>query len=513
MKKFRLLVILFLSLSVMGLSACGMESTQQAPLTFSLLYNESAAAPFQEDWLVLQEYERRKNVTFDVTLGDDADYMSTVTKVFHTGEIPDIILKVWPEQIEDYAIDGLLLPVSDYMDQMPHFSAYIAEHGLEKELDKLRLSNGKFYILPGYQRQIQVQQWIYRRDLFEQHGLGVPATYDELFDALVILKAEYPDSTPITAIWGGAHLMAMMGAGYEIPAGWNGVRGYNEHANRWEYAPATDNYKAMHQFLNRCTEAGILDPASFTQTDEEFYAKLLDGRGFVTVTWITSGFSNWNATLAENGQEGGEWAPLPVPESTIGVSALPAVDPFRKGLVISAAAAEQPDFEELLAFVDWAVYSEEGRTLTAWGVEGITFENTADGKVFVEEIKTPKNPTGTIDMTAEYGLNTVFDLAENEEYEDYKKPEEIVTFLDRSLAANETLPMDPALLLDENAIETTRVIEENLWSYMNETSMAFITGEIDIDTQWDTYLQELEDRGYLSLEEIWNTAWQEQAEN
>lgn len=513
MKKTRLIFLLFLSLSLLILPACATEPTQQAPLTFSLLYNENAATPFQEDWLILQEYEQRKNVTFDVTLGDDADYLSSVTKVFQTGEIPDIILKVWPEQIEDYAIDGLLLPTSDYADQMPYFNAYIEEHGLEAELDKLRLPNGKFYILPGYQRQIQVQQWIYRRDLFEQHGLGVPATYDELFDDLMVLKDEYPDSTPMTAIWGGAHLMAMMGAGYEIPAGWNGVRGYNEQTDRWEFAPATDNYKAMHQFLNRCYEAGILDPDSFTQPDEEFYNKLLEGRGLVTVTWITSGFSNWNATLAENGQVGGEWAPLPVPESTIGVTALPAVDPFRKGLVISAAAAEKPYFEELLAFVDWAVYSKAGRTLTAWGVEGTTFENTADGKKFVDEIKTPKNPNGTIDMTAEYGLNTLFNLVENEEYEDDKKPEEIVAFLERSLAAHETAPMDPPLLLDENAIESTRAIEENLWTYMNDTSMAFITGEIDIDTGWDAYLQELEDRGYLTLEEIWNSAWQEQAGN
>ena len=69
---------------------------------------------------------------------------------------------------------------------MPNFMAYIKQHNLQGELDKLRLKNGKYYILPGYQRTIQVQQWIYRRDLFEKHGLKAPTTYDELFDALVL---------------------------------------------------------------------------------------------------------------------------------------------------------------------------------------------------------------------------------------------------------------------------------------------------------------------------------------
>ena len=508
-KKSALMVLIAVVILIISLAACttAPEPTPNEPFTISMLYNNRADTPFREDWLLLQEYAKRKNVTFDVTLGDDADYMTSVTQTFQTGNIPDIILKVWPEQIEDFAVDGLLLPISDYQDQMPHFSAYIEEHGLEAELDKLRLANGKFYILPGYQREIQVQQWIYRRDLFEKHDLGTPSTYDELFEALEILKAEYPDSTPITAIWGGAHLMAMMGAGYEIPAGWNGVRSYNEQTGLWEYAPATDNYRAMHQFLNNCYEAGILDPESFTQSDDDFYSKLLDGRGFVTVTWISSGFSNWNTTLQENGQEGGEWAPLPVPESTIGTAALPGVNPFRKGLVISAAAAEKPYFDDLLAFVDWAVYSEEGQTLTAWGVEGLTYQVKDGKKVFVPEIYTPKNPEGTIDMTAEYGLNNIFDLPENEEYEDYKKPEEIVAFLDRSLADNETAPLDPPLVLNENEIESAQVIEENLWTYMTETTQAFITGEIDIETGWETYLLELEDRGVLTLEEIWNSAW------
>lgn len=501
---------LLLVLICISVSSCIPKTTEAEPVVFSVLYNERATNPFQEDWLILEEYKSRQNVVLNVRSGDDATYNEILRRTLESGNIPDIVLKVWPNDINSYAVNGTLLPFSDYENLMPNFMAYIEENHLESALDQLRLDNGKYYILPGYQREIQVQQWIYRRDVFEQHDLGIPQTYDELFDALVYLKEIYPDSTPITAGWGGAHLFAMMGAGYEIPAGWAGTRSYNFEDDSWQFSPATENYRALYRFLNRCYAAGILDPEIFMQTDEDFMGKLVDGRALVTVTWITSGFDSWNARLRENGVPNGEWTPLPVPESTIGISALPPVDTFRKGLVVPARVITEPYFEDLLTFLDWAVYSEEGMTLTTWGVEGITFENTANGKVFLPSIRMPNNPDGTIDIETAYGLNTLFNLNENVAFEDYKKPSEIVAFLDTSLSARDAAEMSPQLSLNPNDVETISIIEEIILPYVAESGRAFITGELSIDDDWDDYILELERKGYETIENIWNSAWSEE---
>jgi len=487
-------------------------SSVTEPVVLSVLYNEREATPFQEDWLILEEYAKRRNVTLDVRLGDDADYEAAVIRTLESGNIPDIVLKVWPDLIESYASTGTLLAFSDYEYLMPYFTAYIEEQGLDSELDKLRLENDKYYILPGYQRAIQVQQWIYRRDLFEAHGLGVPDSYDDLFASLVLLKGIYPDATPITACWGGAHLLAMMGSGYGVPAGWAGTRHFDPEEDRWLFSPATENYRDLYRFLNRCYQAGILDPAIFTQSDQDYYAKIQDGRALVTATWITSGFDVWNRALQENGFHNGEWAALPVPESTVGMRALPPVDPFRKGLVVPSRVVSEPYFEDLLRFLDWAIYSEEGMTLTTWGVEGITFENTPDGKSFLPQIRTTVNPDGELDMTGDYGLAILFDMNENAEYEDYKKPPSIVEFLERSLEAEETAEMIPQLRLGSNALEAISVISGTIGSYAAEASQDFITGHLGIDADWDNYILALEQRGYLTLEAIWNAAWEQQSD-
>jgi len=505
-----IIAVSFIGILAILLGGCNTSgSPANEPIVFSVLYNDIEEYPFDEDWLILEEYKKQKNIILDVRLGDDSTFDNVLAQTLGSKDLPDIILKCWPENIESYAYDGTLLPFSDYEDLMPYFTAYIEEYGLQDELDKLRLENGKYYILPGYQREIQVQQWIYRRDLFEKHGLNAPKTYDELFDSLLFLKKLYPNTAPITASWNGAHLFAMMGAGYRTSAGWSGIRYYDHEKDLWLFSPATKNYKALYGFLNDCFEAEILDPEIFTQSNTEFINKIEDGRALVTVTWITSGFSHWNEKLKENGISEGKWASLIVPESTIGIRALPPVNRFRKGLVVPASVTSKSYLEDLLMFLDWAVYSDEGMTLSIWGVEGVTFENTSDGKVFLPHIKTPKNPDGTDDIR-ENGLNLLFNLNENIEYEDYKKPIEIVEFLEVSQKAGDAAKISPRLKLDEDENKIIDNINEIIIPYMEESTYKFITGELDIDEDWEEYLLELESMGYKTIEDVWNAAWKKQ---
>jgi len=194
-------------------------------------------------------------------------------------------------------------------------------------------------------------------------------------------------------------------------------------------------------------------------------------------------------------------------ESTNGIRFLPAVNPFRKGLVVPTRVINEPYLEALIKFLDWAVYSEEGMALTSWGVEGITYEKTNTGYAFLPDIQTSKNPEGTINIEKTYGLNLIFDLNENEAYEDYKKPADIVAFLQRSLDNNETAELKPLLVLNPNALEAIRIIDEKLVPYVDETRTAFIKGDLNIDNDWEEYVSQLETRGYLTLQEIWNTSW------
>lgn len=494
-------VKIFVVFAILLVLLTGCKNETDETLSFSVLYNDVEDTPYQSDWEILKKYKELHNVILDIRLGDDENYEEAISLNLNTDSPPDVILKCWPEAIEPYANQGLLVPISDYEHLMPHYTAYIEANNLSDEIEKLRLDNGKYYILPGYQRDIQVQQWIYRADVFELHNLAIPTSYEELYSSLVALKEIYPDSTPITASWGGAHLFSMMGAGYGIPGGWSGVRYYNESEDTWQFAPATTNYREMYQFLNRSYEAGILDPEIFTQSNDDFTEKLVNGKALTTVTWISSGFDIWNEQLVENGIPNGSWEALPVMESTIGLSKLPAVNRFRKGLVISENALDKPYFEDMIEFLDWAIYSQEGLDLTYWGVEGQTYTETVNGKTLDDSV-----------LMNDEGFNMIFNMVENAEFENNKRPYDIAEFLVTSEQNNDTLKLPPTLELSADEIDMVAFIMEDLVQYSNESSTKFITGEFDIESEWDAYITTLEEHGYITLENIWNQAWKRQTD-
>ncbi|MFH2039467.1 MAG: hypothetical protein ABIJ65_08545, partial [Chloroflexota bacterium] len=138
---FRKVLITFVVIFVLLMGCSPQATPRPEPVVFSVLYNERDSTPYKADWLILQEYKKLLNVTLDVRIGDDADYGTAISQAFDSGNIPDIVLKVWPDTVEGYAANGLLLPLSDYEDQMPFFTAYIKAHNLQSELDKLRAEN------------------------------------------------------------------------------------------------------------------------------------------------------------------------------------------------------------------------------------------------------------------------------------------------------------------------------------------------------------------------------------
>ena len=116
----RLISLVFLTLLLTACKVAPLPAKE--PQTFTVLYNQREVNPLQEDWLILDEYKKRQNVELDVKIGNDEDYGTAVAQTFESGNLPDIILKVWPSDIESYAVKGLLLPFSDYEDLMPYFT-------------------------------------------------------------------------------------------------------------------------------------------------------------------------------------------------------------------------------------------------------------------------------------------------------------------------------------------------------------------------------------------------------
>ncbi|WP_309128752.1 extracellular solute-binding protein [Microbacterium sp.] len=171
--------------------SCSYEAPAEKTTVNVLAYNSSAIDPFTDTMV--------SSCTTDmVTLKHDPiDFGGQVTKTTATlaGETGTYdILETYGFVIPGFADDGKLVPLDDLWDK------YAADYGLDQISESMRAGmsyDGKLYAIP---MQAQMYVMAYRTDIFEELGLEVPETFDDMIAAAEEIKAagemEYPIALP-----------------------------------------------------------------------------------------------------------------------------------------------------------------------------------------------------------------------------------------------------------------------------------------------------------------------------
>ena len=118
------------------------ETTSEEPIKITLYYSDNATLPFQEDWLAVKAIEEEFNVDFTFEVIPIADYSTKVSLALNTGtNTPDVILyQNTAGENGSLALNGALVPISDYSDWTPNFNARVEEFGLtDKEIEMITL--------------------------------------------------------------------------------------------------------------------------------------------------------------------------------------------------------------------------------------------------------------------------------------------------------------------------------------------------------------------------------------
>ncbi|NCT91260.1 extracellular solute-binding protein [Cellulomonas sp. APG4] len=487
------------------------------PVSIELLYRDHPNYPLDEDWLFFQEVEERNNVTFDITTAPLSDWDQRKGVLIGAGDAPDVISVTYPGQEAQFVASGAILPISDYVELMPHFQDKVEKWDLAAELDTLRQEDGKYYMLPGLYEALRYDYTIgLRTDLMEQAGVEEPRTWEDLADVLAAIKEDQGTQYAWSDRWKGDALLNVAAPSFGTVAGWGYGDGmtYDEEAGEYVYAGATDEYKALVEYFAGLVADGLLDPESFTQEDDQAVAKLINEQSFAMTTNSQEILSH-RTSMAENLGEGTfELNKIRVPEG-------PAGDVMggmriENGFMISSDAAEKENFVATLQFLDWLFYSDEGLEFARWGIEGETFERDADGnRTLLPEITfLHQNPEGTTHLQSDLGFfNGVFSLAHG------STTDLVMTHITdeekawmESMASKEQAPLDPPAPLDEIEREQASLYQTALADYTKQNTLAFITGQRDL-SEWDAYVSELEGQNMQAFVDIMNTAADRYQEN
>ncbi len=480
------------------------------PVTFTVLYADNSDYPLKKDWATLQEMTRLTNVSFDIQAVPDSDYGTKQQLIFNSGSIPDIVMKTGPDP--EYALNGIFLPISDYLDQMPNLKAFV-ENEIPLEWENYRLKDGKIYTIPTKisEKYISNQTWFLRKDLLDEVGLPVPTTMDEFYDACVAIKEKHPDIFPIGNRFTPDNILCMMAPSFETQAGW-GLQShgfiYNKAADKWEFAPTTNGYRQLLETVRKFMEDGLIDPEFNTLDSDIFMQRWASGKIFAATDWPDTALQS-EIEGKVNNPDFDIVATLPFAGPT-GVAQYPSVVKSTSSWVIPATAKDNENFETLLRFIDW-LYTDEAGDLFTWGVEGVTYTVENGKKTFMDDIQTAINPEGTINATREYGVNNNnFTMRQSLDWRiDFMLGEENGALQEKMNEMNSFQDPTPTLHIPEDMLEEVMLYSTALTDYYKSMAERFIYGKESFDN-WEQYEFQCGEKGRDKLDVIINDAWKAQ---
>jgi putative aldouronate transport system substrate-binding protein len=194
---------------------------------------------------------------------------------------------------------------------------------------------------------------------------------------------------------------------------------------------------------------------------------------------------------------------------------------FGPGFVINNNITDSPYFLATLQFLDWILYSEEGREFTLWGVEGVTFYRDADG---VRWYYGDTDGFGGSDLNPNFANIDADDLRRIDVYYGFQDgvwigthnsgsremalslmAPELRAWVDGELARKELSPSALPAPLTELESEEAALIGAEINAWVWQQTSFFISGQRSMDT-WPAFQAELESMGINRLVELRNDA-------
>ena len=480
-----------------------------APLTFSFLFSDQPTYPYKKDWLLWQKLAADNNVTLNPTIVPSSDYEQKRSLLISSGSAPEIIAKTYPGQEAAYVSSGAVLPVSDHVGLMPNFQDKIRKWKLEPEIEGLRQQDGKYYVLPGLHEELWPDYTLaVRTDIFQKHNIAIPKTWDEFRDALRALKKAYPDVTPFSDRFNGNAVLNIAGTAFGTVSGWGLVDGlvFDDSDKKFSFGSGSQEFKELLTYFNSLVSEGLMDPESFTQTDDSAIQKFVSGKSFVIstnsqniVTYRTSmeqSLGKGNFAISKITVPGGPAGDL------IGGSRL------ENGIMLNASVAKNDNFVALIQFIDWLFYSDTGQEFTKWGVKGTTYDVGADRKrKLAPDVNfLGLNPAGTKDLRVDYGFSGGnFAYGGSTDLLQSTMSAEELKF-QKDMQGKTPLKTLPPVPYSDTDREQATLALTPLKDHVKQNTLKFITGQRPL-SEFDAYVKELDAKGQSKYVELANKAY------
>jgi putative aldouronate transport system substrate-binding protein len=529
-RKLTLIILLtILSLLTIAFPA----PAQSDPVTIRIFSPQGAEQDMATNAFTLS-LEEMFNVKFEwtVTTYDGASAAEERNLALASGDYPDVFMLVpWVDQFTQidllkYGQQGVIVPLNDL----------IAEHApniqkaLEEYPDFRAMSTAPDGTIWGLPQLIQCyhcsyanKMWVNRRWL-EELGLEMPETIEEFRDMLIAFREQDANGN-------GAADEVLSGATMDygtrlIPFLMNGFI-YNDdrtylylNEGRVDTVANKLEWREGLTFIKSLYDEGLIDPSAFTNNADAYSA--FGNNATAQMLGAAAGMHPWifvNCADDADPQYCVDYDPLPPLQGPYaGYSTyIPNMVPGAT-FVITNKASEEVQIKAI-QIVDY-IFSVEGALNGIFGVEGVNWRAPEEGEIAnnrdVDPLYTtlnpdPATPNNAWGAVAQYYNPKWFRdawVTSDDIYAQagYERRLQVATDLYAGKESSDLFPFwqpwpDPAVA-DEQAL-----LKQNITDYIETSALAFVTGSMSLETDWDAYVEGLNGLGLARYLEINQAAY------
>lgn len=484
------------------------------PLELTIHMHWDRAQSYDEAYPVEQAARELTGIhLIDNTSGTNTrDSREAINLLLAKGDLPDIVgSQLLKQPVNEFGPQGAFIPLNDLIEEhAPHIKAFFdARPELRQAISAY---DGNMYYIPYLPDGKYGRAYFIRQDWLDALGLEQPQTVDEFYDVLVAFRDQDPngngeqDEIPLfVRNWEELIRMVTLwdarSSGSDTPHDFLVADGEVVHP----YAQAS--YRDGLKNVSNWYKEGLVDPEVFTRGNSSRDYLLSEDLGGVTHDWFAS-TSGYNAALKDT-VDGFNFIPFLPPASVSGKR----IEEHRRipikpdGWAISHS--NKHPVETIKYFDFW--FTEEGRLLSNFGVEGETWDMIDGEPVFKPEVL---NSTQAVNSQLwELGAQIKKGYWQDYRYEwQWTAPaaREGIELYD-----SEDLLVDQFLGVAFNKEEQD--VYDRLWpsiqTYMLERQQAWVLGSSDIEADWDDYIETINKMGYSDVIEVMNSAYARQYSN
>lgn len=442
-----------------------------------------------------QELEKRTGVKIEYSHPSSTATQEQFNLLVASGNLPDIMWynsnsAYYAGGLDAMVEDGNFLDLRDYAEYMPNYLAAVNRN--EETKRQCYTDEGRMAV--AWMLNIE-KEWdwggpLIREDWLKECGLEVPKTYADWTTMLTAFKEKYGATVPL--LTGSKTLFNMLN---DIASGFGVASDFYNVDGVATYGPIQKEYKDFLILMKEWYEKGLLDTEFMTRDPQDL------------------------TTLA-NGQTGalmfGVWVFPTIYKAQFKVDMIPAPYPSLDGStthlgwqqyeITSDAVGITTSCEDPVLAAKWIdyLYTEEGSLLRNYGIEGVSFEYINEEPQFTAEVRDKKS-TGnytSYDWTGICQGIGIYDW-KNSLYGNDEKNLACYDVWDTSTDGAYTMP--PITLTADEGTKFSKTMGD-VKTYVEECTLKFVTGSMDINTEWDSYINQVNSMGISDATALKQTA-------